>query len=506
MCPSSLPDDKLPAKKTTPPVFPGEHPWALSRWVLGAYFSIGAAIVLVLGIAVWGVFHDLELVRTTLLQSETNRLRTHGLRTIAMIQDELVHASLPADLAVLRGSKLVENLRRHWATAIFQDDSRDYTAIVDNSGVIAIHSHPQQEGKSLGAAWYNHTLGEIGDDIVETSNAALTAGNRCIDVRLPIFFNNTEIGSYHTGLNQTWLAHLLEQKQKHTWRRWAAILTFIVLTELLAGTAVFYISRRLTMLKDAVKLSRARRFAELGQLMAGIAHEIRNPLNVMRLNLHVLSRQPWEPARELPNESDAFLSDPGFIIQETTHEIERIEGLLRILLGYARPDQPHEEFLDARREIQAIIGFLKSTLERAEIAIHMHFPAAPAIICIDRDRLRQIVLNLVNNAVEATGDGGAIHVSVSMDEDVVEITVADDGPGVPLSDRERIFEAFYSTKELGAGLGLALVRRFAEEAGGVITCERNEPGGACFKLRLAQRTEDSAVAAAKAQPSPYLLG
>jgi signal transduction histidine kinase len=503
---SSLPDDKRPTKNTAPTLLPGDNPWALSRWIVAAYVSIGAAIVLVLGIAAWGVFHDLELVRTTLLQSETNRLRTHGLRTIALIQDELVHASAPSDLSALRGSKLIEKLRQHWATAIFKDDSRDYTAIVDKLGVIAIHTHPQEEGKSLGRAWYDRKLEDIGDGIVETSNAALTANNHCIDVRLPIFFNGEEIGSYHTGLSQKWLGQLLAQKQKNTWRLWSAILTSIVLTELLAGAALFYISGRMTMLKDAVKLSRARRFAELGQLMAGIAHEIRNPLNAMRLNLHVLSRQPWESACELPSESDPFPSDPGFIIHETTREIERIEGLLRILLGYARPDQPYEECLDARREIQVTVGFLKSTLERAEIAIHMHFPIEPAIVCIDRDRLRQIVLNLINNAVEATGDGGTIHVSVSVDEDIVEIAVADDGPGVPLAEREQIFEPFYSTKELGTGLGLALVRRFAEEAGGVITCERNEPAGACFKLRLAHRTGDPAVGVARDQSHPYLTG
>ena len=506
MCASSVPKQERPTNKAADALRFGENPWILSRWIVAAYVSIGAAITLVLGIALWGVVHDLELVRTTLIQSETNRLRTHGLRTIAMIQDELVHAASPSDLAALRATKLVEKLREHWATAIFKDDSRDYTAIVDKLGVIAIHTHPQEEGKSLGSAWYDRKLEEFGDDIVETSNLALTANNHCIDVRLPIFFNGAEIGSYHTGLSQKWLGQLLTQKQQHTWRVWSAILTIIVLTEVLAAAAVFFISGRLTTLKEAVKLSRARRFAELGQLMAGIAHEIRNPLNAIRLNLHVLSRQPWESARELPCEPDPFPTDPNFIIHETTHEIERIEGLLRILLGYARPDQPHEEVLDASREIQATIGFLKSTLERAEIAIHLHFPTEPAIVSIDRARLRQIVLNLINNAIEATGEGGTIHISVSADENIVEISVADDEPGVPPADRERIFEPFYSTKDLGTGLGLALVRRFVEEANGVIACERNEPAGACFKLRFAQRTGVAADSSVKSQVHPYSLG
>ncbi len=81
----------------------------------------------------------------------------------------------------------------------------------------------------------------------------------------------------------------LTKKQIVTWQRWGVIFCFMVLLVSIAGTALFYISRRLTMFQETVKMSRVRRFAELGQLMAGIAHEIRNPLNAMRLNLHVLN-------------------------------------------------------------------------------------------------------------------------------------------------------------------------------------------------------------------------
>jgi signal transduction histidine kinase len=238
----------------------------------------------------------------------------------------------------------------------------------------------------------------------------------------------------------------------------------------------------MVMLHESIKLTRARRFAELGQLMAGIVHEIRNPLNAMRLNLHVLSRRQ-EVETPAPEEH-------GEIIRETNYEIERVEGLLRILLGYARPDNPRNEILDVRSEVQATLTFLRPLLERAEILVKATFPEQPALVVMDRDRFRQILLNLINNAREAMDVGGCIQIQVKSLGEKVEVVVADDGPGVPFSHRERIFEPFFSTKELGTGLGLAIVRRFVEEGGGSIVCEANPAQGALFRLKFVASQAD----------------
>jgi signal transduction histidine kinase len=176
--------------------------------------------------------------------------------------------------------------------------------------------------------------------------------------------------------------------------------------------------------------------------------------------------------------------DQGQIIRETNQEIERVEGLMRILLGYARPDQPHNENLDIRQEVQATLTFLGPVLERSEILVRVRFPDSSTFVNIDRDRLRQIVINLVNNAKDATGAGGLVEVTIGAQQNWVELAVADDGPGVPVVDRERIFEPFYSTKEMGTGLGLAIVRRYVEDVGGTIACQANAPRGARFVIRL----------------------
>jgi signal transduction histidine kinase len=115
---------------------------------------------------------------------------------------------------------------------------------------------------------------------------------------------------------------------------------------------------------------------------------------------------------------------------------------------------------------------------------------------IDRDRVRQILLNLLNNAQDAAGQGGQISVALEHSDGWADVIVSDNGPGVPEEDRERVFEPFYTTKEKGCGLGLSLVKRFAEEAGGTARCESKAGRGARFRVRLpeksAARGEDSA--------------
>lgn len=475
-----------PAPLASASPLPIENLWALSRWTAAAYVCIALSLAAVLAMAGWGAYHDLELVRTTLVQSETNRLRTHATRTVAMMESQL-RAVQPGDggLLRLRGSEYTHRLREHWATAIFKDESRDYAAVTDLLGRIIIHSHPEREDKYLGPTWYDRVVDNAGIDVVETSNPALTGGFHCYDVHVPIYIDGGEVGTYHSGLSCVWLDHELSEMQRMIWRRWSAILGFMVCVVLLAGAALYYITRRLTMFREAFKLARVRRFAEVGQLMAGIAHEIRNPLNAMRLNLHVLGLYQQNGAPRDGDGSQQREADWGGIIRETNHEIERVDELIRVLLGYARPDRSNEENLDVAHEIQSTLSFLKPVLEKAEVTLRLHLGGGAVNVHMDRDRFRQIMLNLINNAKEATGAGGTIDITIAAaDAGMAEVVVADDGPGVPSANRERIFEPFFTTKELGTGLGLALVKRFVEETGGSVTCQRSLPHGARFVLRL----------------------
>jgi signal transduction histidine kinase len=243
-----------------------------------------------------------------------------------------------------------------------------------------------------------------------------------------------------------------------------------------------------TLLGQSVRLAQARRFAELGQLIGGIAHEIRNPLNAMRLNLHMLERyqtRDGHPTGPVEHSDELGSFD---IIQETDREIQRVEELMKILLGYARPEQAHNEYISIATELDSTLRFLRPEMEGQDIRLRKHMPSEAVCVFMDRNRLRQIMLNLLNNAREAAGPGGEIDVSVECEAGLVRIEVSDNGPGVPPEDRERMFEPFFSTKELGTGLGLPLVKRFTEEAGGRVQYLERNAGGACFRLTLVEAT------------------
>jgi signal transduction histidine kinase len=172
------------------------------------------------------------------------------------------------------------------------------------------------------------------------------------------------------------------------------------------------------------------------------------------------------------------------ILQESNEEIERLEGLVRSILGYARPDQARDKDIDLARELDATLDFIRQLLERDNITIRAQLPDRPVLVHMDRDRFRQMVLNLLNNARDATGRDGLISVALAEQEGWADLNIADSGPGVPRGQQDRIFEPFFTTKDRGCGLGLTLVKRFAEEAGGVVTCESNGDQGACFRICL----------------------
>jgi signal transduction histidine kinase len=377
-------------------------------------------------------------------------------------------------------------LREIWNRAIPSDKSRPYAAVVDNTGRIVMHSTPALEGAQLGPGWYERTVPEAGEDVVYTVNRSLAAGKPAYDVHIPILQGDREVGTYHSALAADWLEVELAKTYTVARVRWAFILGSVFSVVVVASISLYSITRRALVLREAVKLSRVQQFAELGELAAGIAHEIRNPINVVRLNLHVLQRLLQSTEAHNGEES-------ATVIAETNREIERVEGLMRIMLDYARPEKAVNEDINVGPELEATLCFLQCVMARDRIAVAMRLPAKPIFVRIDRHRFRQIAINLLNNAREAAGPGGQIDVEVLRRRDRVEIVVADNGRGLPAAERQRIFDPFYSTKDLGAGLGLSLVKRFVEEAGGTVVCEDNQPSGACFRIDFAEVVHEGVV-------------
>ena len=455
-------------------------PQKVRRSTITGYACIIAALILVVLVTAWGAWRDVSDVRRTVLAGEIARLRSHAQRTVGRIENYLEER--PGDPGITSLSEATW-LRAFWRRVVPRERQRMYAALVTDEGVVVMHSDPTQRGQRLGARWFERTVPEAGDDVVETRSAVLTGGQLAYDIRVPVEVNEVEIAAYHSGFDAAWLEETVAGRQYGLYGRWFLMGGLITAIVLAAGVSLFHLARRTAALQHALGMARTQQLAELGRLAGALAHEVRNPLNALRLNLHAVSRFVHHDDGKMSHD------EATHILHESNEEIGRLETLIRSILDYARPDDGRLVDVDLAPELVATVDFIGQLVQRDSVTIKTELPDDPIIVHMDRDRFRQLALNLLNNAREAADRGGEVLVLLRSLDGWAELSVTDSGPGVPDNQRERVFEPFYTTKARGCGLGLALVKRFAEEVGGVVTCESGPDHGARFRvcLPVAQR-------------------
>ena len=231
-----------------------------------------------------------------------------------------------------------------------------------------------------------------------------------------------------------------------------------------------------TLAATQAQLIRSERIAVTGQIAAGVTHEIRTPLNSLGINVQLLRREHSEPGQP----SQAFIRDTLALVE---YEITRINRILEEFVKFARLPTPRFERVEVEPLLQEILELLRP--QATEAGVRIRTVCAPRVspVRADRDQLREVFLNLGQNALHAMPNGGVLDVTVGQNGEWVDIAVADRGPGVPDAERERIFLPFVSTKADGLGLGLAIVKRIAEEHGGSVSCRNRPGGGAVFTMR-----------------------
>jgi len=219
------------------------------------------------------------------------------------------------------------------------------------------------------------------------------------------------------------------------------------------------------------------KLAALGRLAAGIAHEVRNPLGVIRASA-TMRQESFDPADE------AFRACQ-FIREET----DRLDGLVKSLLGFARPTELHASSCSAERLFDRVLHLAAADLRARGIEPRREVDASLGELRGDPDLLSQMLLDLVTNAAEAMERGGPIELRAHAAGDEARLEVADSGPGIARADAQRIFEPFYTTKSRGTGLGLAMARRIAAAHGGNLDAVMGRGAGpagagACLRARL----------------------
>ncbi len=222
-------------------------------------------------------------------------------------------------------------------------------------------------------------------------------------------------------------------------------------------------------------LRRAERLATVGRISAQITHEIRNPLNAIGLNADLLA----EEIVELGAPAEA-----SQLVTAISKEVDRLNAVAEEYLSFARLPRPSLARQDLNEIVASLLDFLAPELAAAHVEIRRELePSLPAVQA-DEAQLRAVFLNLLRNSREAMPRGGTITVRTLRRDAVVEAEVGDTGGGIPEEGLNRIFEPFYSTKERGTGLGLALAEQVLNEHGGTIRCESTVGRGTTFTMGI----------------------
>jgi len=223
------------------------------------------------------------------------------------------------------------------------------------------------------------------------------------------------------------------------------------------------------------QIKRADRLSAIGQLAASLAHEIRNPLAAIDGAANLI---------ESPQTPDETRKGSLAVIHK---EIQRLNRLLTNLLDFARPRKPEFQVLEPSRLIDSIINLTGHSAEQKGISLRKDVPKpVPSFEC-DPEQMKQVVLNLAINAVQAMTGPGEVVLSAHQLDSSVAISVRDQGPGIDEENMERIFNPFFTTKEAGTGLGLSVVYQIVTQHGGIVKTERNPNGGMTFSVVIPMR-------------------
>jgi signal transduction histidine kinase len=224
------------------------------------------------------------------------------------------------------------------------------------------------------------------------------------------------------------------------------------------------------------RLIQAEKLASIGRISASIAHEIRNPLTSVKLNIQ----------KVMENENlDSLDKEHLDISQEG---IGHIENFIKEMLNFTRVSELQLNYFSVEQIVDESIKMIRNTLKLREVELVKEVQERLPQVLVDGDKMRQVLLNILHNACEAVDVGGRIIIALSLLKGrrgrKVRILISDNGPGIPKRDKENIFEPFYTTKSTGIGLGLANARKIIEQHKGTIRIVENEESGACFSILI----------------------
>lgn len=220
------------------------------------------------------------------------------------------------------------------------------------------------------------------------------------------------------------------------------------------------------------QLRKSERLSAAGQLSASLAHEIRNPLASISGAAGILAR------------GQASAEARAECLEILTKESQRLNKLLTNFLDFARPRLPRMQWMEPAEMVASVAALAQHAASQQGVVLAVRNPSNLKPVECDPEQIKQLLLNLVLNAIQATEGAGTVTLSCLMEGDKLCIEVRDQGKGISPEVRDRIFEPFFTTRENGTGLGLAIAANIAGQHGGTLSCGPNQGSGAIFRVEL----------------------
>jgi signal transduction histidine kinase len=230
-------------------------------------------------------------------------------------------------------------------------------------------------------------------------------------------------------------------------------------------------------IEDEIELS--RRLAAIGRLTSGVAHEVKNPINAIVVHLEVLRQKLQQADPDTRRHMDVI-----------GNEIQRLDRVVQTLVDFTRPVELRLAELDLRRLLDDVVLLASPEAERHGVTIERDFSNDVLPVKVDGDLIKQAVLNIVINGVQAMPQGGTLTVAAFRDNDEAQIEVRDQGAGIPVELRDRIFNLYFTTKKTGSGIGLAMAYRVMQLHNGSVEYDSVEGRGTTFRMRFPVSTRE----------------